>query len=52
MPFLYLEIKHFSKKQRIGHEKKGFTLPDTNAAILVTHDALQIMEVLILIKTY
>ena len=33
-------------------KNKGFTLPDTNAAILVTHDALQIMEVLILIKTY
>ena len=33
-------------------KNKGFTLPDTNAAVLVTHDVLQIMEVLILIKTY
>ena len=33
-------------------KNKEFTLPDTNAIILVTHNALRIMEVLILITTY
>ena len=53
MPFSYLEIKDFYKKNKeLGMKNKGFALPDTNAATVVTHNALQIMEVLVLIKTY
>ena len=49
MPFSHFEIK---RSKELSMKNKGFTLPDTNAAILVTHNALQIMAVLILIKTY